>query len=93
MNTKKLIPHDEAMRSIFTDEEYQEYLKMVSDEMIAATVKSWRAKKNLTSKTVCAAAGISERTLRRIENGQSNPTHYTLCQIAKVCGVDSIPVF
>jgi transcriptional regulator with XRE-family HTH domain len=52
------------------------------------TLREWRAQKLKSSKTLAAAAGVSNKTIIQIENGRQLPTFRTIQRLCTALGVE-----
>jgi transcriptional regulator with XRE-family HTH domain len=57
------------------------------DQRIAASIRSYRLRRNLTLAQLSELSGISVAHLSRLENGQRTPTVRLLLQLARALGV------
>ena len=57
------------------------------DQRIAALIRSYRLRRNLTLAQLSELSGISSAHLSRLENGQRTPTVRVLLQLARALGV------
>ena len=51
-------------------------------------LREWRAERLMSSKTLAAAAGVSNKTVIQIEHGRQLPTFRTIGRITAALGVE-----
>ena len=56
-------------------------------------VFEYREKAGLTLTELAEISGVSKSQINRIENGQTDPTVYTICLLAKALGVQPSELF
>ncbi|MFT4834417.1 MAG: transcriptional regulator with XRE-family HTH domain [Marinoscillum sp.] len=56
--------------------------------LIATRVREYRSRRALSQEALAEKAGLSHRTVQRIENGESNPTGDTLKRLSAALGIN-----